>query len=110
MPKSDDTYNEKIRKLQSEIAEMDPLSPETLSKRQQMKRLLREWQLEVIDDPLEKLRQMQAWSVEDAKEFADRYFNAGDTNEALYWKLAVMEDYMEAMLFELRQIADKDRS
>ena len=109
MTMTEDVYKEKIGNLQSELAEMDPFSSEYRMKRHEMKTLLREWQLEGIDDPLERLRQMQDWSVDDAKEFADSYLNAGDINEAIYWKLSVMEDYMEAMLFELRRMADQDR-
>ena len=105
MSASDDTRKEEIRKLQCEIAEMEPLSQETFAK----KMLLRDLQLEEIDDPLERMRQMNDWSIEDDKERADRYFDAGDTNEGLYWKLSVMEEYMEAILFELRLIVDNDR-
>ena len=70
---------------------------------------MREWTLEGIEDPLERLRQMQDWNVDDANEFADSYSNDGENNEALYWKLNAIEGYLEAMLFELRRIADKDR-
>ncbi len=67
---TDDAYGERIRNLQSELAEIDPSSSEYRIKRQEMKSLLREWTLEGIEDPLERLRQMQDWNVDDANEFA----------------------------------------